>query len=77
MTRGQSSSKVGEGDAGDGRIKRFLFVCLVTVFPKAPFLVYFLDRDALRRDDLLQRCQLSSPPVAEPIAIFHARHGKS
>ena len=31
----------------------------------------------MRRDDMLQRCQFSSPPVTEPIAIFHARHGKS
>ena len=42
MTRGQSSSEVGEGDAGDGRIKRFLFICLITIFSKAPFLFTFL-----------------------------------
>ena len=60
--------------------KRFLFVCLVIVFPKAPFPVYFLNHNALRRvsrDDLLQRYQLSLPPITEPIAIFYARHGKS
>ena len=29
-TRGQSSSKVGEGDAGNSYIKRFLFICLLS-----------------------------------------------
>jgi len=61
-------------------VKRFLFICLITVFPKTPFLIHFLNYNALRRvsrDDLPQRCQFSSLPATELIAIFYPGDGKS
>src|SRR6266700_4519395 len=70
-TRGQSSSKVGEGTQVTA-YKRFLFVCSFSIFPKAlsVFLIYFPNRD-----NLPQRHQFGSPPVTKPIAIFHPRDG--